>query len=499
MERRGYYYMKVAKRVIAVVLFTALLVATMGGVNWLFQMKDVDGCYPVQMFYKQEKNTVDVLCLGSSHTYTNINPAVLWDEYGMASYNLAGSNQPLWNSYYYFKEALKYQTPELVVLDVYRAIETEDYQEEARIVMNTFGLRYSKDWTENLKVSLSPKASYMDYFLRFPVYHSRYQELKQMDFKRYNGDVNRENYKGFNTKSISTTVFGEFPDVSSVTEVGEMTEKTQEYLEKIILLAQENDVPLLLVSAPYMGGVLEDKEIYNQVELIAESYGVEFIDFNEHYTDIGLDLEQDFAEWSHLNYGGSEKYTRYLGKYITENYNVSDRRGNAAYDSWEKNARFYEKQAANVALTKIKSKKKYFQKLFEQSERYTICVNVAGDDLENSKKIQKLLNKYGMDMNENSTWIFCGGELLYTLPVDSQITEDSLFYKNLGSDSVSVSVEMGYDDARGVFPYKRIAVEGICCSAVERGINILVYDNEFQVIIDNVGLDANDDYKFCRY
>ena len=100
----------------------------------------------------------------------------------MAAYNLAGSNQPLWNSYYYFKEALKYQKPQLVVLDVYRAIETEDYQEEARIVMNTFGLRYSRDWVENLKVSLPPDAAYMDYFLRFPVYHARYQELKQMDF-----------------------------------------------------------------------------------------------------------------------------------------------------------------------------------------------------------------------------------------------------------------------------------------------------------------------------
>lgn len=491
--------MKIAKRAAALVVFVALLVGVMSGVNWLFQMKKMDGCYPVQMFYKQEKNTVDVLCLGSSHTYTNINPAVLWDEYGIASYDLAGSNQPLWNTYYYFKEALKYQTPELVVVDVYRAVETEDYQEEARVVMNTFGLRYSKDWAENLKVSLSPTASYMDYFLRFPVYHSRYQELKQMDFQLYNGDVNRENYKGFNLNSISTQVFGEYPDVSSVTEVGKMTEKTREYLEKIILLAQENDVPLLLVSAPYMG-VLEDKEIYNQVELVAETYGVEFIDFNEHYTDIGLDLKWDFAEWSHLNYSGSEKYTQYLGKLIEENYEVSDRRGDARYDSWEKNARFYEKQAANVALIKSENKEEYFEKLFAESERYTICVNIAGNmKKKDKKKLKKLLKKYGMDMMEDSTWVFKGGELLYSLPVDQKITEDSLFYKNLGSGSISVSVEMGYDDVRGNISNKIIAMEGTSCNAAERGVNILVYDNEFQSVVDNVGLNADNNYEFCRY
>ena len=111
----------------------------------------------------------------------------------------------------------------------------------------------------------------------------------------------------------------------------------------------------------------------------------------------------------------------------------------------------------------------------------------------------KLLEKYGMDVTENSTWIFKGGELLYSLPVDKKITEDSLFYKNLGSGSVSVSVEMGYDDVRGVFPYKKIMVEGTSCNAADRGVNILVYDNEFQAVVDNVGLNADNNYEFCRY
>lgn len=493
---------RVGKRVIAAVLFLTLLTGTIAGANWLFRLKATDGCYPMQMFYKQEKNTVDVLCLGSSHTYTNINPAVLWDEYGIASYDLAGSNQPFWNSYYYFKEALKYQTPELVVLDVYRAIETQDYQDDARTAMNTFGLRYSKDWLENLEVSLFPTESYVDYLLRYPIYHSRYQELKERDFKRYNGDFNRENYKGFNLNCISTTEFGEFPNVSGVTEVGEMTEKTEEYFKKIIELAQDHDIPLLLVSAPYIGGVEEDKMIYNQVELIAKDYGVEFIDFNEHYTDIGLDLEKDFAEASHLNYYGNEKYTRYLGKHIVKHYEVTDRRGDERYDSWEKNARFYEQHAANVDLAKTWEKKEYFRKLFSRSDRYTICVNVAGDcsgDGKKTKKLKKILKEYGMNMEENSTWVFKGGELIYTLPVNEEITEDDFFYEDLGKKSLSVVTEMQYSGVMGAYPYKTVTLEGIRCNAVERGINLLVYDNEFQTVVDNVGLDADNGYDFCRY
>ena len=58
---------------------------------------------------------IDVLFLGSSHVHCNVNTQLLWDEYGMAAYLMTGAEQPLWNSYYNLKEALKTQKPRLVV------------------------------------------------------------------------------------------------------------------------------------------------------------------------------------------------------------------------------------------------------------------------------------------------------------------------------------------------------------------------------------------------
>ena len=71
------------KRTAACLLFAGLAAGMLYGAYCLLHFKSTDGCYPAEMFYQQEENTVDVLCLGSSHTYTNINPAILWDEYGM--------------------------------------------------------------------------------------------------------------------------------------------------------------------------------------------------------------------------------------------------------------------------------------------------------------------------------------------------------------------------------------------------------------------------------
>lgn len=57
--------------------------------------------------------------MGSSHSFVNFNNGTLYEEYGIASYDLGGSLQPMWNSYYDLKEALKTQTPELIVLEGY--------------------------------------------------------------------------------------------------------------------------------------------------------------------------------------------------------------------------------------------------------------------------------------------------------------------------------------------------------------------------------------------
>ena len=74
---------------------------------------------------------MDVLVLGSSHAFENINTGTLWDEYGMASYVLGGSRQPsLEYIYYYLKEALKTQRPELIVLEGYMLLYDADYEGE---------------------------------------------------------------------------------------------------------------------------------------------------------------------------------------------------------------------------------------------------------------------------------------------------------------------------------------------------------------------------------
>ena len=67
-----------------------ILLMVLAGINRVFKMKYGDGIYSLTKFYEQKKDSVDVLVLGSSHAFENINTGTLWDEYGMASYVLGG-------------------------------------------------------------------------------------------------------------------------------------------------------------------------------------------------------------------------------------------------------------------------------------------------------------------------------------------------------------------------------------------------------------------------
>lgn len=182
------------KKLIGMVVFLTLAVSLLWKLNEVFSLKQEDGIVPMELFYEQEPGSIDVMFYGSSHTYSDINPAVLWEEEGISSYDLAGSLQPLWNTYYYMKESLKYQTPKVMVVELVRAIESRDYIEEARTVTNTFGMKFSKDKMEAIRVSTPDNL--IPYVLGYPVYHSRYTGAFPGGFRSVSGRSPWESFQG---------------------------------------------------------------------------------------------------------------------------------------------------------------------------------------------------------------------------------------------------------------------------------------------------------------
>lgn len=313
---------------IAFVLLTAFTLWYLDGV---LSIKSHHGVDQSRAMYYQPENTVDVVMLGSSHIHCNIDPGLLYHDYGIAAYNYSAAAQPLWNTYHYLIEFCKYQKPEVAVLDLYSpAIEKADYQYEW-LRQNLYGVRFSPNKVRMLTASAEEEVR-GDYFPSFFFYHNRFGELDREDFLfPFTKYSTLPVYKGF------TPYFETKPQErprAKVSESGSLTPKSEQYLKKIIDYTKQNDIRLLLIVAPYPAPP-EHEMVYNRIREIAEEEDIAFLSGTEQIEEIGIDFATDFHDVDHLNYKGAEKFTRFLAGELRRRYDLPDRRGDERYADWE--------------------------------------------------------------------------------------------------------------------------------------------------------------------
>ena len=107
------------KRILAVAGFLALTILALGLSQEVLKAKFIqDSTTIIDGFYAEKRNDIDVLFIGSSNCFCTIDPLVLYEEYGIASYDFASSSQSMDISLLYLKEALKKQKPKVVALEV---------------------------------------------------------------------------------------------------------------------------------------------------------------------------------------------------------------------------------------------------------------------------------------------------------------------------------------------------------------------------------------------
>ncbi len=439
----------------------------------VFSFKYGDGIYDVTVFYELPENSVDVLCLGSSHAFENINPNVMWKEYGYAAFDLCSSVQPMWNTYFYLKEALKTQKPQLVVLDAYRVIETREYMDDSRIIKGVSGLKWSVNKIQALMAS-APQDRWLAFGIECIQNHNRYTgDISKEDFCEYKGNpAYYASWKGlgnaFKTQALPK------PDVVNDGTRRALPAKTEWYYRKVIELCQQENIPMLIVVAPYAGYEAQHMRLYHEAADIADEYGITFIDFNEQYEQMHLDFTTDIADADHLNYIGNVKYTTYLSEYIHAHYKVSDRREDdiQKYGSWEKAAHYYDNSIFNYELKSQNDYHSYLSMLAGLTQEYEIYIMVPAKQVSDEEGIKELFGK----------WDFTP---LYRMETYARITAS-------GVTVFDSEKEFPYVADRGVhrlvFSENGVNLDGTDYQKKDAGIQIIVFDTYNGVVADSVSL-----------
>ena len=396
----------------------------------IMQRKSSD--YKYIPFFEHAED-IDVLFMGTSHVINAVFPMELYNDYGITSYNFGGHSNQLATTYWVMKNSLDYAKPKLMVIDCL-ALEgmqkTSSNFSYVHLSLDTFPLSTTKvsavnDLLEDEEIDRlinegtiteTEKRTKLGLLWDYSVYHTRWEENLGI------GEFEPESTLEYGAESrVQIAAPGQIANNPGTTFTNETV--GMQYLRKMIEECQSNDIDVLLMYLPFPIGNENQWISVNTVKNIAEEYNVNYINFQEeNVVDYSTDC---FDPNSHLNPSGAWKVTDYLGKYITENYEIEDHRGDEKYSYWNDDYVTYENMKNN-RLGGIQDLNTYLMLLEDSNYGYIMDIG-DGTILKDSTTLALLKNK-GVDVSqitdETKHIIVCGN---VSEVIDSDISVDGSY------------------------------------------------------------------------
>lgn len=328
-------YMKgkiVLRRIIRYVSFLLIFSALLSAVTMFFLPKwsYQEEVGQVSGLYKEDKNTIDVLGLGSCNMYSSFSPVIMYEKYGITGYNFCCPDQEQHTSYYFIKEALKTQKPKVVIIEsLFFTLNNNGKREHYdRFAVDYLPPSMNKiklaSHVTNSEVPLMSKydPSAADKLLTYAGY--------MFPILRYHGrtDLTREDLTFFFENDLYNYYKGGFPQYTYTTNDGNyynklfnspsINETTKEFFPKIIELCKENDIQLVVMKSPnYARWGYDDKQT-SIVREFVQSYGIPFVDF--HTEELNTFEEYDYGySTGRLNVYGMNKLSIEMGQWLVDN------------------------------------------------------------------------------------------------------------------------------------------------------------------------------------
>lgn len=318
------------KLILKTVLFIIIFFLIYQKVNHVLRDK-IESEYVIN-YLDERRNSIDVVFLGSSNILSGIQPMIMWEEYGIPSYNLATSSSTIPMMYYFAKLSNETQNPKVIVADMNSLLcETKIFEKQwFHIAFDSFDGSMAK--VEAVFDLLEPEDRFE---MLFPVYiyHERWGVLEQADFEPVETMSFTKGAKILNEVSPLEAV-----EPADGNEKEPLNEVVLSYTEKLIQYCQRNNIELVFMAMPLTNK--EDDDFYkmiNELQVISEDNNIIFLNGYADEEAWGLDYKEDYADNAHVNYDGAKKVTEYVGKCLAENFGLEDKRLLPEYEDWNEN------------------------------------------------------------------------------------------------------------------------------------------------------------------
>lgn len=284
-------------------------------------------------FLQEEEDTIDILFVGSSLTYCNIIPAIVWEESGLTAWDVTGPELTVPGAYHYLRQALKTQSPQAAFIEISAVL----YPRHTGFTKTVIGqMPWGRDRIEMILREAEPENRFG---LIFPLYfyHSRWSELGSDDVSVFLNGYDKDLSAGYTYLNQYRVPAGYIERTDSGQDT-ENNARNLEYLLKIADLCREAGVTPVFYESPAastMPRALMDP-VY---EALSAVEGAVVVDFNDYRDAIGAELEGDYYDPLHYNAVGAEKFSRFLAGWIGENLTLTPS-GNADGELWQSRAEY---------------------------------------------------------------------------------------------------------------------------------------------------------------
>ena len=315
---------KYIKRIMSIVSIFAIVISYVLVSEKLFFYRESDSQARLDGFYLEDKNSLDVMLIGSSEIYNDFSSAIAYENFGFTSYPIGTPAQNGYFIKYQINEALQYQTPKLFVVEV-NGFLGDDTISDSQIRNVCENMRLSEN-----KISLLSEVDCCDdiytYYLPFFKYHNDINAGACLyNFKNRIGQFGegysllKGNYTGVYSQRIEKEMSLQNSKIKS-----ELTEKNKENLIDLLSFCKQNNLNVLFVRFPRIQtkALAETLGRSNAIEEIISSYDYDYLNFVTKIDCSAVLDSSDFYNSEHLNIKGQEKFTNFFGNILCQEYGI---------------------------------------------------------------------------------------------------------------------------------------------------------------------------------
>jgi hypothetical protein len=493
------------KQFVGFVVFIAILARVFCSTVYLFRNAD----YNRERIVGLENENPDMIYIGGSNAYFYWQPQKAWNDCGFTSYVYGNSGLKADNLKALLEESRRTQDPKLYIIGL-RAFEY--YSND----INELSLRGVSD---NLNITslaryklLNSYFSYRDtwdvdvlsYYLDIAKYHTNLSNLGSeyaWSFINNNGTCQLKGYELTDRHTYLNRPSGFQSDSR-----GDIYGNGENVLVKLLEYCNKENLNVLFVVSPY-DITQREYEMYNTIGDIVQEYGYNYLNLNDYYNDMNIDFATDFFDGNHVNPLGAQKYTQFLEKYILENYNMPNHKGDEGYSQWDEDYISFkeeESQYLETLETRIEGVEKgkdiadqmrSTDDLIEwcslaEDDRFTMLITSDGS-CASTRYIseQKILENWNLNEDDANQI-----RIVDKMGVSSQ---NDTFEGKLGDSLLwqyTPEYQIAVDNGES-----SIMIEGSEKSLNNHGINVVVFDNNYRLVVDSVSVGYGDDGRLILY